>query len=115
MEKSVPDLGLSFDVRIMLEKSHKFNNFLYLMLFVNESDVAVGSWETKTGMLAGAPTLRADRRCSVKPSAIFTEVELAATTDCGYCMPYENDQPVWICRGLKIDWLDLHSRVRHFG
>ncbi len=31
----------------------------------------------------------------------FTSVELAGETDCGDCMPYENHQPIFICRGLK--------------
>jgi hypothetical protein len=28
--------------------------------------------------------------------------ERVATIECGYCMPYENHRPVYICRGLKI-------------
>ena len=45
---------------------------------------------------------------------IFEEVELAARTDCGYCMPYENDQPVWICRGLQAPIDELWPELKHF-
>jgi hypothetical protein len=31
---------------------------------------------------------------------LFTSVEQAGRTRCGYCMPYENDRPIWIVRGL---------------
>ena len=31
----------------------------------------------------------------------FASVELAGETDCGDCMPYENDLSIFICRGLK--------------
>jgi len=29
-------------------------------------------------------------------------LERAGTIHCGLCMPYENDQPVWICRGIDL-------------
>jgi hypothetical protein len=45
---------------------------------------------------------------------IFEEVELAARTDCGYCMPYENDQPVWLCRGLRMSIEELWPKLKHF-
>lgn len=32
---------------------------------------------------------------------VFERVELAATTNCVYCMPYENHQPVFICRNMR--------------
>lgn len=32
---------------------------------------------------------------------VFASVELAARTACDDCMPYENDRPVWVCRGLE--------------
>ncbi|HYF70607.1 MAG TPA: glycosyltransferase family 39 protein [Ohtaekwangia sp.] len=32
----------------------------------------------------------------------FEEVKLAAVSDCQYCMPYEDDLHIFICRGLKV-------------
>lgn len=38
------------------------------------------------------PALRRDCR----------SLERAGTIHCGLCMPYENEQPVWICRGIDL-------------
>ena len=42
----------------------------------------------------------------------FTSVEQVGTIDCGDCMPYENGQSIFICRGLKppslaVRWPDF--------
>jgi Dolichyl-phosphate-mannose-protein mannosyltransferase len=44
----------------------------------------------------------------------FEEVELAATTDCGLCMPYENHRPIWICRGPRQSLRELWPALKHF-
>jgi Dolichyl-phosphate-mannose-protein mannosyltransferase len=44
----------------------------------------------------------------------FDEVSLAATTDCGLCMPYENHRPIWICRGPKRSLVDLWPSLKHY-
>jgi hypothetical protein len=44
----------------------------------------------------------------------FDEVELGGTTHCGYCMPYENNQPVWICRGLRAPLDQVWPNAKHF-
>jgi hypothetical protein len=41
-----------------------------------------------------------DDREELQP--VFESVELAATTSCEYCMPYENTQPVFVCRGMRL-------------
>jgi hypothetical protein len=41
-------------------------------------------------------------------------VERAAVIECGRCMPYENHNPVFVCRGLKIPPRDLWPRLKHF-
>jgi hypothetical protein len=41
-------------------------------------------------------------------------VERAGTTDCDYCMPYEDDQPIFVCRGLRTPLADLWPRLKHF-
>ncbi|HEX4952812.1 MAG TPA: glycosyltransferase family 39 protein [Thermoanaerobaculia bacterium] len=45
---------------------------------------------------------------------LFEQVERAGTTDCGYCMPYENGRPIWICRSLKQPVAELWPTVKHF-
>lgn len=45
---------------------------------------------------------------------LFEQVERAATIDCGRCMPYENGQPVWIARGLRLPVAGLWPRIKHY-
>lgn len=44
----------------------------------------------------------------------FEEVKQAGVIECGYCMPYENHNPIFLCRGLKVDPKLVWPRVRHF-
>ncbi len=44
----------------------------------------------------------------------FAEVEQAAFYTCEDCMPYENDKPIWIARGLRQPLAELWPRVKHF-
>lgn len=41
-------------------------------------------------------------------------LETAAVIDCGYCMPYENDQPVFVCRDLMRPIEEIWPQVKHF-
>ena len=34
--------------------------------------------------------------------------------DCGHCMPYENDRPVWVARGLKASVREFWGAMRHY-
>jgi hypothetical protein len=45
---------------------------------------------------------------------VFEQVEQAGTTDCHYCMPYEDDQPIFVCRGLKVPLAEIWPRLKHF-
>jgi len=47
-------------------------------------------------------------------AGLFASVELAATIDCGLCMPYENGRPVWICRDFQGDFSEHWPRLKHF-
>ena len=44
----------------------------------------------------------------------FESVELGATVDCGRCMPYENNTPVWIARGLRRPLSEAWPQVKHY-
>jgi hypothetical protein len=46
--------------------------------------------------------------------AAFASVEKAGEIRCGYCMPFEDRQAVFVCRGLKMPLRDLWPRVKHF-
>jgi hypothetical protein len=45
---------------------------------------------------------------------LFESVELAATYTCSDCMPYENDKPVWIARGLRQPLVELWPSIKNF-
>lgn len=44
----------------------------------------------------------------------FATVELAGSTDCGYCMPYENRMPIFVARGHSAGLSAVWPRVKHF-
>ncbi len=45
----------------------------------------------------------------------FDEVFEAGRTDCEYCMPYENNKPIFICRGIKGPIHEFWLKVKSFG
>jgi hypothetical protein len=45
---------------------------------------------------------------------VFERVERVAATDCGLCMPYEDDQPIFVCRGLREPLGEIWPRLKHF-
>lgn len=44
----------------------------------------------------------------------FREVTEMDRTDCKYAMPYENDKPIFLCRGLKLSFKEIWPTVKHF-
>jgi hypothetical protein len=44
----------------------------------------------------------------------FDSVERAATIDCGMCMPYENNRPIWVCRGPRRPLHEVWSELKHY-
>ena len=49
-----------------------------------------------------------------KLEPLFQEVELAAMTDCDFCIPAEDDVAVFICRGPKLPFNELWREFRLF-
>lgn len=45
----------------------------------------------------------------------FRDVRQAGEIRCGYCMPYENDQPVWIARELKAPMRTIWPLTKSYG
>ena len=46
--------------------------------------------------------------------AFFAEVEPVAFTQCRYCMPYENNLPIFVARRPKLTFEQIWPRVKHF-
>ncbi len=44
----------------------------------------------------------------------FSDVQLAGTFTCQYCMPYENNLPIHVCRGIKISIEQEWPGIKHF-
>lgn len=42
------------------------------------------------------------------------EVTLAATHTCRYCMPYENNMPIYVCRGVRVTPAEIWKREKNF-
>ena len=45
----------------------------------------------------------------------FESVEVAGTVSCKYCMPYENDLRIYVCRHLKVNLKDFWPRLKNFS
>jgi hypothetical protein len=43
------------------------------------------------------------------------EVTLAAAHTCRYCMPYENNMPIYVCRGLRVSPAEIWKNERSFN
>jgi hypothetical protein len=39
----------------------------------------------------------------------------AGTVTCGNCMPYENNQPIWVCRDLKVSIDEAWKGAKSFN
>jgi hypothetical protein len=44
----------------------------------------------------------------------FDEAAHAATTQCRYCMPYENHRPIFLCRGPHFKLRDIWKGEKVF-
>lgn len=44
----------------------------------------------------------------------FESVVVAGTSTCRYCMPYENNLRIYVCRKLKTPLPDLWASIKHF-
>jgi hypothetical protein len=45
----------------------------------------------------------------------FESVEVAGVATCKYCMPYESDLKVYVCRKLKVSLKDSWPRLKSYG
>lgn len=45
---------------------------------------------------------------------IFASVEQAAVSDCTDCMPYEDELPIWVARGMRVPIAELWPQVKHY-
>lgn len=48
-------------------------------------------------------------------SQYFEKVELAGIFTCTYCMPYENNRPIFICRNMKGSLQDIWQQQKNYN
>jgi len=46
---------------------------------------------------------------------VFESVEVAGISRCTYCMPYENNLTIYVCRNFKGDLREFWSRLKHYN
>jgi hypothetical protein len=44
----------------------------------------------------------------------FEHVELAGIAGCRWCLPYERDLPIYVCRGLRTPMGSVWEEIRHY-
>jgi 4-amino-4-deoxy-L-arabinose transferase-like glycosyltransferase len=44
----------------------------------------------------------------------FADVQQVAVSQCQYCMPYENDLPIFLCRGIKVPIEQVWPQTKYF-
>lgn len=44
----------------------------------------------------------------------YESYEIADTTRCRYCIPYENNLPIYVCRGLKVPFNQIWINMRFY-
>lgn len=71
--------------------------------------------------LWGPGTRRGDVVMALVPASsraalqqVFASVEQVGTITCAYCMPYENDRPIFVCRRPRVPLAQLWPRLKHF-
>jgi len=44
----------------------------------------------------------------------YKSVEFVATTNCSYCMPFENKRPIFLCKGMNTTFQKIWSKERFY-
>ena len=45
----------------------------------------------------------------------FESVELADRVPCRFCMPYESDLPIFVCRDLQLPLAEVWDRLKNYS
>lgn len=71
-------------------------------------------WYWGPGDASGRVVLVVDAQSEESLRSDFEEVTTAGTTRCRWCMPFENDVPIRVCRGLRVPLADVWAGLRRF-
>ena len=45
---------------------------------------------------------------------VFASVEIVDSVSTPYCMPYENNLKIYLCRNLKMPLTELWAQIKHY-
>ncbi len=71
-----------------------------------------GDWDGEVAIVFGIHRGVQISLESLRPH--FESVQHVAMTQCRYCMPYENNWPIFVCRGLKHSWQENWATKRFY-
>jgi hypothetical protein len=71
-------------------------------------------WYWGPGGASGSVVIVVDDESEADLRRDFDEVVTAGTKRCTWCMPFENDVPIRICRGLRLPIQEVWPEVRRF-
>jgi 4-amino-4-deoxy-L-arabinose transferase-like glycosyltransferase len=69
-------------------------------------------WDGGVAIIIGESRDPQTSLADLKPH--FESVEQAASTSCSYCMPYENNRPIFLCRGAKFSFRQIWPEEKNF-
>jgi hypothetical protein len=73
-----------------------------------------GDREMKAAIIIGDVASVEENLADLLSPGRFEEAELTAVTSCRYCMPYENNRQIFLCRGPKFSFRDIWPDERFF-
>ncbi len=73
-----------------------------------------GDEEMQVAIVFGASDSLEENLADLAGPGRFAEVELAATTQCDHCMPFENGRMIFLCRGPHFRFRDIWAEERLF-
>lgn len=47
-------------------------------------------------------------------TTVFEDVRIVGTVTSRYCMPYENNLSIFLCKNIKVPWSDLWLSLKHY-
>jgi hypothetical protein len=73
-----------------------------------------GDKQMKAAIIIGNSDTVEENMADLNSPDRFSEVTLAATTSCQYCMPFENDRQIYLCRGAKFSFKEIWHEEKFF-
>jgi hypothetical protein len=70
--------------------------------------------DMKAAIIIGNSSSEEENMADLQSPGRFQEARLAARTSCDYCMPYENNRQVYLCRGPHFSFKQIWDKEKFF-